>query len=58
MIYITPMLITMIYESIKEIRVRGHLPNRLFGETTGPGGSLDEGVEERNDEGEMQEDVE
>jgi hypothetical protein len=36
---------------------RGNLPNRLFGETTVPSGSSDEGGEERDDGGEMQEDV-
>ena len=44
-------------KAYKEREVRGNLPNRLFSETTTPSGSSDEGGEERDDGGEMQEDV-
>ena len=57
MIYIAQLSITIIYESIKEREVRRNLPNWLFSETTAPGESLDKGVEEQDDEGEMQEDT-
>ena len=42
---------------ITEVEVRGNLPNRLFGETTVLGSSLDGGGEKLDDGDEMQEDA-